>query len=89
MWNLGRAKKSAGRVIEDGLILKRECECASVDLRKRVRVHELEEGRTRIGAKDVNLVASALIEPGLSASQRVDGVHLFATDGEREKGSAP
>lgn len=88
MWNPGRAKKSAGRVIEDGLILERECECASVDLRKRIRVHELEEGRTRTGAKDVNFVASALIEPGLCASQGVDGVHLFATDGEK-KGSAP
>jgi hypothetical protein len=75
-WNLGRTKKLARRVIEDGLVLKGEWECASVDLRKRVCVHELEEGRSRIGAKDVNFVASALIEPGLSGSQR-------RTDAER------
>jgi hypothetical protein len=62
-------------------------------LGKRVRVHELEEGWSRIGAKDVNFVASALIEPDLSASQRradaERGCVFFATDGEREKGSAP
>jgi hypothetical protein len=39
-------------------------------LRKRVRVHEFEEGWSRIGAKDVNFVTSALIEPSLCGSQR-------------------
>ena len=69
-WNLSRTEKFARRVIEDRLVLKGEWECASVDLRKRVRVHELKEGWPRIGAKDVNLVAGALIEPGLRANRR-------------------
>jgi hypothetical protein len=81
-WNLVRAKKVARRVIEDGLILKGERECASVDLGKRVRVHELEEGRSRICAKDVNFVASALIEPGLQCKSTKGrcrgGLRLFA-----------
>lgn len=68
--NLSRAEKIACRVIEDGLILKGEWECAPVDLRKRVCVHELEEGWPRIGTKDVYLVAGALIEPSLQSSQQ-------------------
>ena len=93
-WNVGGAKEIARRVIETGLILKREWECASVDLGKRVRIHELEEGWTRIGAKDVNFVASALIEPSLSASQgRADAEEgcVFLQHVERVcgKGSAP
>jgi hypothetical protein len=67
--NLIRAEKIACRVIEDRLILEGEWECASVDLRKRVRVHELEEGWPRIGTKNVYLVAGALIEPSLQSSQ--------------------
>jgi hypothetical protein len=79
------------RVIKDGLILKRECECTFVDLGKHVHIHELEEGWSRIGAKDVNFVASALIEPGLSASQqRADAERgcIFLQWMEREKRAA-
>jgi hypothetical protein len=39
-------------------------------LRKGVRIHELEEGWTWIGAKDVYLIAGAFIEPGLRATRR-------------------
>jgi hypothetical protein len=60
-------------------------------LGKRVRIHELEEGWSRIGAKDVNFVASALIEPGLSASQRRADAErgcVFLQRMEREKRAA-
>jgi len=54
-------------------------------LRKRVGVHELEDGWPGIGAKDVDFVASALIEPGLCASRgraNAGGMRLYATNGE-------
>jgi hypothetical protein len=55
-------------------------------LRKRVRVHELEEGWPRIGAKDVYLVAGAFIEPGLRARQQraeAGGDASFETNREK------
>ena len=60
-------------------------------MRKRVRVDELKEGWAWIGAEDVNFVASALIEPGLSASQRRadgEGGCVFLQQMERGKKAA-
>lgn len=69
-WNLVGAKEFTRRVVKDRVVLKGERECASVDLRESVGVHELQEGRTRIGTKDVDLVSGTLIEPGLRVRQR-------------------
>ena len=54
---------------------------------KRVRVHEFEKGWSRIGAKDMNFVASALIEPGLvqASEGQMQEDAFFATDEERKK----
>jgi len=52
-------------VVKDWVVLKGKGESASVDLGKSVCVHELKESRTRIGPKDVDLIAGTLVEPGL------------------------
>jgi hypothetical protein len=69
-WNLVRAKEFTRGVVKDRVVLKGEREGASVDLRESVGVHELQEGRTRIGTKDVDLVSGTFIEPGLRARRR-------------------
>lgn len=51
---------------------------------KRVGFHEVEKGWPRIGRKDVDFIASALIEPGLRVSQKGRCVSFAATDGEKE-----
>lgn len=66
-WNLIRAKKFARRVVKDWVVLKGKGERTSVDLGESVCVHELKESRTRIGAKDVDLIAGTLVEPGLGS----------------------
>ena len=66
-WNPIGAKKFARRVIKDWVVLKGKGESTSVDLRKSVCIHEPKESRTRICAKDVDLIAGTLIEPGLRA----------------------
>jgi hypothetical protein len=86
-WNVSRAEQLSRRVIENRLVLKGERKCASVDLRKRIRVHELEESWSRIGSQDVYLVASTLIEPGLRAQPaKADAggdEYFLVTNGEK------
>jgi hypothetical protein len=72
-WNLVRAKEFSRRTIKDWVVFKGKRESASVDLGKCVGINELEKGRTRIGAKDVDLVAGTLVKPGLRARQRGRG----------------
>jgi hypothetical protein len=65
------AEKLASRVIKHRLVFKVEGKGAPVDLREGIGTHKLEEGRSGIGAKYVDLVAGALIEPSLK-EQRED-----------------
>jgi len=78
------AKKLASRVVEDRLIFKVERKRASVDLRERISLHKLEERRAGIGAKDVDLVARALIEPSLK-----DEGGKFYIQAKEEQDGAP
>jgi len=90
-WDLVRAEKLAGRFVEDRIVLERKWECASVNLRERVSIDELEKGRAWICAKDMDLIAGPLIEPGLRASQIKVGASVIVwVKGENRAGdSAP
>jgi hypothetical protein len=59
------AEKLASRVIKHRVVFKVEGKGAPVDLREGVGADKLEEGRSGIGAKYVDLVARALVEPSL------------------------
>jgi hypothetical protein len=88
--NLVGAKKLASRVVEDRLIFKVERKRASVDLRERISLHELEERRAGIGAEDVDLVARALVEPSLKdRGGHIPGRSTFGIQAKEEQDGAP
>jgi hypothetical protein len=75
------AEKLASRVIKHRLVFKVEGKGAPVDLREGIGAHKLEEGRSGIGPKYVDLVARALIEPSLKEQRgdRSGGIFIFCT----------